>query len=131
MTLRERQGDIETSHPDKEELNVTQWAKMLEISGSTLRGAAYRGGVRAERTRSVLIPIGDFPKIIEGLTSVKQRRDKWQYPRGIDTSHDFQVTTRSGAVLIYEYPPLVEKATTANAIGKFLRNIFVVGQRRP
>ncbi len=46
MTLRERQGDIEIIHQDEQELSITQWSNMLEISGSTFRTASYRAEAR-------------------------------------------------------------------------------------
>lgn len=130
MTLRERQGELETVHPDKEELYMSQWAKILDINPSNFSEVAYKAGVKGKRHRNeeilghpLYIPIGDFPRIIDALTAARRRRDKWQYPH-IDTSHDFQFTTRSGTILIYEYP-------IGNKIGNFLRNTFGLGLRRP
>ncbi|MBI2019954.1 hypothetical protein HYS94_00850 [Candidatus Daviesbacteria bacterium] len=108
MLLRERQRGIENIYPDSEQLNQTRWAKMLGISISGLQAAMRRGGVETRIVHgryhpSILTRVEDFPSIIRGLISSRRRRDRYLWPE-VDTTKDFQIKARSGAILIYEYP---------------------------
>ena len=126
MTLRERRGGSEKVYQDDEKLTNYQWAKMIDGSKDGVVNAIQRGGAKVEirEFRSYpyirqLTPVGDFPKIVAGMATSPRHAYPW-IP-DIDFFSNFQVTTPSDTVLIYEYP---RSKTIFNAIKRFTSRIL-------
>lgn len=120
MTLIERRvGQEDMAYQDSEWLSRYQWEKMLGIANSTIESAVTKSGAKRKdgppphRFESVrrLICVDDFPRIIRALGRSRRRGG---YPgvyssplyhpwADVVTSRDFEVTTPTGATLIYRY----------------------------
>ncbi len=128
MTLKEIQGGSDRIYKDNQLLPRKEWTRLLGVSHDGFLNAIRRGGaneVTRERRGGAhkfgfVIPVGDFPKIIEGLGKSKFHGTSYPifpWAANVDVSRDFKVTTPSGTTLIYEYPP-------ANIVFRLLRKVI-------
>ena len=116
MTLKEIRPDSEAVYQDEERLSKSKWVRILGCSSFTFDRAVARAKIAYEIGEPTLkngavyklIPVSEFPRIIEGFKSMKNSHDVRNAPShpwtsNVNTRSDFGITAPSGSRLQYSY----------------------------
>lgn len=111
-----RDGLIIKSFRDEEHLNLSQWGRLFKMSSTTIKMAAYRGGIglkegnppNANMATPILIQVRTFPNLIEGFQNTRLRPDgkhfhSWASDVDFE-ANEIEVDIPRGDTLLYRRP---------------------------